>query len=201
MSCLWVGVAFLKSTPTSGDTGKQIEYEEFKRMRGCMYNWSLWLMDLYVSTKRFSHCEIALPCENDPSQLLAYTVTQKDGCIVVMREFLNPNYKWICLRLESYSDYKKIVKFCDKQLGKPWDRNAAQCSVFWPTFNKKEDGNWWCASLVVAALKKVGYLKHYSPYNLEIDEIHDLLLSIDPLKRIVGNTPSLYRAVQQLEKS
>lgn len=157
--------------------------EEYIQMAENMSKQSFWnrcwfnLMEYYLSTKMYSHCELAFPLSN--GNVVCYTATRQNGVCEMERAFNNNYYEWFDLEV-TMEEAKKVQRFCKSQLGKIWDEKSAKSSVLFPVVNEKRDGNWWCCSFVVAALQKIGIIKYYNPYSLDID---DLVLLIKQSKR------------------
>lgn len=124
----------------------------------------------YMSRQKYVHCEIAFP-DNDPRSdtCVAYAVFVDKGVVKMDRTFSNPAYHWIYLSITD-EQYQTAMRFCEGQLGKPYDYNAAGWRLaLWPP---AAGGNsWWCASLVHAVLQKVGLLVHHQINTLDVDDV------------------------------
>lgn len=195
----WVAVGFLNHQKYKElYPEKQEEYKKFRRAKGFFYNIVMFFVDAFLDTQQFSHCELCLPLKSTREQVLAFGVTQKDGCFAQKRSFANnDSYEWIGLRLDSEQQYLDLVQFCDAQEGKTWSIAAAQRSMCFPVNNPQMNGDWWCGSFVIASLKKVGFFKGYHAYNWTIDEIYEFLSKHQ--KRTWELLPSSMRAMKKLE--
>jgi hypothetical protein len=190
----WIAVAFVdQKKDRRYYPNKYAQYSRYLETLSCIKRCQMWCIDGYVENQKYSHCELALPLPNTKREVLAYSVNQSDGVFWMTREFNNPSYDWIILQV-SHSQFEKLIDFCDKQLNKKWDAEAARRSVYWPVVNKKRDGNWWCSSFVVAALQEIGYLKYLNAWALDIDDVYNLL-SIHDKRNDLAITPCLARKI------
>jgi hypothetical protein len=136
----------------------------------------------YVNKQKYNHCELGFPLEEDNTKCMAYGVFRECGVFSKERTFANSAYKWIYLKING-TQKRKLIKFCDAQIGKPFDYSGVKWSIIWPNKYKskvyKDRDRWWCAPFIVAALQQIGMLTSYNPDCLDVDDIINIVKESD----------------------
>ena len=147
---------------------------------------------------RWRHCEIAFghrffPAGKlDPNHMWAYGIMRHDDkgeggkVFGKQRTFSNPGYSWVQLEIDM-DDALVIHRFCQSQVGKPYDYGGGERSVLLPRPVQRMGRRWYCANLTVCALQQAGILTGLNPNVLTMDDIYRLLKNHP--KRVTSTIP------------
>lgn len=137
--------------------------------------WSLKkkLVEIYYSSQKYMHCELAFFLRNGKENVLAFGAASDLGVFKKERTFSNPSYEWIFLKTTP-QQAMDIFFFCESCVGQSYDSVGVEWSKFWPTYpyvdaNGKK--TWWCSSFVIEALQLMGLFNTVIPQTLDIDDI------------------------------
>ena len=127
------------------------------------------LSTMYYSYQTYVHCEIAFLYQDVTSRTCrAYGVFVEGGVFRKERSFTREGYNWLFMSVEA-DEHLRMYNFCEKQVGKPFDRQGAFRSTFWPVDSYDRNEGWWCIAFVVSAVQQAGMLKYYNAEAMDVD--------------------------------
>lgn len=171
----WIGVAYLVAKDEVGlmEIASRNDIEEQSNTRvkinqGFIFTLIDRLSAWYLSGTS-GHCELILPRpDKHIDQVLAYTVFSDKGVTKSNRDFKRQEYKFIYLNVTAFQ-VKMAREFCDKQLGKPFDKIGMALSLIWPKTENTD--SYWCVKFVTTVLKHIQVLRFYNPCMIETEEL------------------------------
>lgn len=177
-----VGIAFYKSapvdaTPTTTNTNPLARQgEEEKGFWKCYVESPL--IRKFTKDMVYKHCEIAFTKDliqgnSIPTGcVLAYGIVRDGVLFGKHRTFSSDQYQWKWMNMPK-KQCLNMQRFCEAQIGKPYDSSAAKRSAFWPkTTNAKQ---WYCTDFVVTALQQGGIMLGTNPRAQTTDDVYDII--------------------------
>jgi hypothetical protein len=99
---------------------------------------------------------------------------------IIDRLKVDRSYEWIHLNVPIYLA-KKVVDFCEGELGKGYDKSALERLMVLPkgletnSFDWKTKQKWHCTNFCVVALQQAGFLTGLDPNILTADDVYSFL--------------------------
>lgn len=169
-----IGIAYVNQKQYAELNAQKLKNQRDEHCCCSFKRCQIYFHSIYNSKQRNVHCEIVFPLDDETSKnCLAFGAFADKGVKKMTRSFSNPSYHWTYLSVTD-EEYTKAMNFCLGQVGKQFDSSSAGWRLLiWPP--KSNDDQWWCASLVHAALIKMGLLKNFRLNTLDVDDIVQLL--------------------------
>ena len=174
-----VGIAFYKSPPVDANTNTNPLARQGEEEKGF---WKRYvenpLIRKFTKDMVYKHCEIAFTKDLIQGTIipegcvLAYGIVRDGVLFGKPRTFSSDQYRWKWMNMPK-KQCLDMQRFCEAQVGKPYDSTAAKRSAFWPkSTNAKQ---WYCTDFVVTALQQGGIMLGTNPRAQTTDDVYDII--------------------------
>lgn len=184
----WIAVAYLD--PELADEMEVSEkrksrLEKIYNERGNIQFMIEYLTQKFVSKQKYIHCEIVF-IKDGILKCVSYAAFADFGIQRLERTYQKDSYKWFFIS-STQKQREKLMKWCDEQVGSPFDAAGLRRLLYWPRKNlkrKNKKTHWWCSSFVISALQQIDLFKYINPASIDVEDVIALLHSTKNIEAI-----------------